>query len=222
MGLDLINSHVAKIILAIEEGDSINQVSRKTGGSYGWTHQWVERLEEINVIERDRGIQIKDDEFAQDFEDLAKMVLEREIDYDDAYLLPNFSGLEYRYSHTDAVYIWTEGGYQIGRNQDDYPIFIDVLEDDINEWQAFFNEFSLESNIEERIQDGEPGIYYVLFPREEFESAWSDSASVMPLDETVEWAKKYEVNFQPALEMLDKMYDLELGVEYRERNVMEQ
>ena len=222
MGLDLINSHVAKIILAIEEGDSINQVSRKTGGSYGWTHQWVERLEEINVIERDRGIQIKDDEFAQDFEDLAKMVLEREIDYDDAYLLPNFSGLEYRYSHTDAVYIWTEGGYQIGRNQDDYPIFIDVLEDDINEWQAFFNEFSLESNIEERIQDGEPGIYYVLFPREEFESTWSDSASVMPLDETVEWAKKYEVNFQPALEMLDEMYELELGVEYRERNVMEQ
>lgn len=222
MGLDLINSHVAKIILAIEEGDSINQVSRKTGGSYGWTHQWVKRLEEINVIERDQGIQIKDDEFAQDFENLAKLVLEREIDYNDAYLLPNFSGLEYRYSHTDAVYIWTEGGYQIGRNQDDYPIFVDVVQDDITEWQAFFNEFSLESNIEERTQDGEPGIYYVLFPREEFESEWSDSASVMPLDETVEWATTYEVNFQPALEMLDKMYDLELGVEYRERNVMEQ
>jgi hypothetical protein len=46
-----------------------------------------------------------------------------------------------------------------------------------------------------------------------------ENASVMPLDETVEWAEQYRASFQPALEMVDEMCDLDLGVEYRERNV---
>lgn len=218
MGLSLINQHVAKILLATENGDSINQVSKKTGGSYGWTHQWIERLEEINVIKRDNGIQIKDEELAEKYRSLARSVLSKDIGLEDAYLLPNYAGMEYRFSRTDAVYIWTRGGYQIGRSQDDYPILIDILEGDLERWKQFLDGFAVDYSVDER--EGE-GIYFVLFPRENFESEWFENSRVTPLDETVEWAQRYEVNFQPALEMLDEMYDLDLGVEYRERNVIQ-
>jgi hypothetical protein len=42
--LDTVNQHVAKTLLAVEDGDSINRVSQKIGSSYGCTHNWVERL----------------------------------------------------------------------------------------------------------------------------------------------------------------------------------
>ncbi|MFB6198482.1 MAG: hypothetical protein ABEI52_09495, partial [Halobacteriaceae archaeon] len=59
---------MAKIVLATEDGDSISRISMKIGASYGWTHKWVERLEEIGVIERDDGIHIVDAAFAEQFE----------------------------------------------------------------------------------------------------------------------------------------------------------
>ena len=216
--LDTVNQHVAKTLLAVEDGDSINRVSQKIGSSYGWTHNWVERLEELEVIERDNGIRIKDREFAEEFRDVVKAVLKRSIELEDAYLLPNFAGMKYRYTKTDAVFIWTKGGYQIGRNHESYPVFIDVLEDDVEEWQSFLDSLGITSSIEER-PDLE-GIHYVLFPRQEFEVKWFENAYVPPLQETVDWARKYEVNFQPALEMLDEMYDLGMGVEYSERSTL--
>lgn len=218
MGFDLVNQYVARLLLAIERGDSINRVSKKAGVSYGYTHQWIERLEEIGVVERDDGIRVSDDEFLRAFEGAARTVLSRSVDLEDAYLLPNFSGMDYRFSRTDAVFVWTKGGYQIGRDRNDYPIFIDVLVDDEAAWHRFFDAYSLESVVEERTA-GEPGIYFVIFPQEDFETAWFENASVTPLEETVAWARTYEANFQPALEMLDEMYDLGLGVTYSERNV---
>lgn len=212
--LDTVNQHVAKIILATADGDSINRIAKKTRSSYGWTHHWIERLAEIGVIERDDGVRITDQPFAESFESVAKTVLRRAMELEDAYLLPNFTGLEYAYTKTDAVYHWTRGGYQIGRSQSDYPIFIDVLEADVEAWQQFFAEFGLATRIEDR--SGE-GIYFVLFPREGIEAEWQENASVIPLQDTVDWMKQYAVNFEPALEMVDEMYDLDLGFEYRER-----
>lgn len=218
MSLDLVNPHVTRILLAAENGDSINRIAEKAGGSYGWTHKWVERLEDVDVLKRDGGVHIEDEAFVERFEAVAKTAFGRNVSLDDAYLLPNFSGLTYRYSHTDAVFVWTKGGYQIGRNQDDYPIFIDVYEDELAKWAGFLDGFSMEYSVEDRIDGAD--IYFVLFPREEFESDWVENASVTPLDETIAWMQEYEVNFQPALEMLDEMYDLDLGVRYRERNVL--
>lgn len=140
-----------------------------------------------------------------------------DTDLEDAYLLPNFSGMEYRFSSTDAVFTWTKGGFQIGRNQRDYPIFIDISTEDVSEWKRFFTDFGQEFSLEDRIEEGEPGIYYVVNPQKEgIESDWVENSRVMPLEETVEWMLEYEVNFQPALEMVDSMYDLDLGATYRE------
>lgn len=219
MGLDFVNRHVVKIMLAVEDGDSINRLSEKIDSSYSYTYEWVTRLEDIGVIERDNSIQITDQEFVESFEDVARTVLKRDLALSEAYLLPNFSGLAYRYSKIDAIYIWTKGGYQIGRNQDDYPIFIDVYETEVEDWQQFFRSFDIETSIQER--PGADGIHFVLTPiQEEMNTDKVESAFVLPLEETVEWAEQYRANFQPALEMLNEMYDLGLDVSYRERNVM--
>ena len=220
MGLDFVNRHVAKIMLAVENGDSVNQLSEKIDSSYSYIYEWVNRLEEIGVIERDSSIRITDEEFIESFENVARTVLKRDMTLSEAYLLPNFTGLEYRYSKTDAVYIWTKGGYQIGRNHDDYPIFIDIHENDIKDWRQFFRSFDIETSVQERTETD--GVHFVLNPiQKEMDVDRVESASVLPLDETVGWAEQYQANFQPALEMLDEMYDLGLGVEYRERNVMQ-
>jgi hypothetical protein len=127
--------------------------------------------------------------------------------------------MAYRYAQTDAVFMWTKGGYQIGRSQDDYPIFIDVSEADVAEWKQFFDEFAQDYRIGERAAEAD-GIYYVLFPQDDFEIEWVEHAAVPPLDETVAWAQEYEVNFQPALELLDEMYDIGVDVTYRERETL--
>lgn len=215
--LELVNQYVTKILLAAEDGDSINRISEKIGASYSYTYEWIERLEEIGVVERDGGVHITDTEVAGAYQSLARAVLRRRMELEDAYLLPNFAGMEYAYTKTDAVFIWTRGGYQIGRTRDDYPMFITVLEDDVAAWQEFFASFGVASSVEERAGEG---IYFVLFPQEEFAAEWMENAYVTPLDETVAWAKQYEVNFQPALEMLDEMYEVGLDVEYRERETL--
>lgn len=219
MSLDFVNPHVTKILLAVEPGDSINRIAQKTGGSYGWTHRWIERLEDRGVIERDDGVYVTDEEFQDAFAAVAQTVLARDLDLEDAYVLPNFAGMDYRYAQTDAVYLWTKGGYQIGRNREDYPIFIDVEADDVDEWAAFFDGFGVAYRIGERDPEG-AGIYYVLFPQDDFEAEWVENAAVPPLQETVAWAEQYAANFQPALELLAEMYDLELDVTYRERETL--
>lgn len=219
MSLELINKHAAKIILAIEPGDSINQISRKTGSSYGWTHKWIKKLEESDVIEDKEGWRVRDEEVAEQYEGLAQSVFSRDMDLEEAYLLPNFSGMEYRFSKIDAVYIWTKGGYQITRSKDDYPIFIDILEEDIEDWKNYLENFSIDYTIENR-KENTDGIYYILDPQQEIESTWLENAPVTPLDETVDYAMEYRYNFEPALEMLDEMYDLGLDVEYSERKAL--
>lgn len=113
--MEFVNRHVAKLLLAVEDGDSINRVSEKIDTSYSYTHEWVTRLEEIGVVERADGIHVVDEDFIASFEDVARTVITRGLTVDEAYLLPNFSGLAYRYSKSDAVFVWTKGGYQIGR-----------------------------------------------------------------------------------------------------------
>jgi DNA-binding Lrp family transcriptional regulator len=212
--LDVVNQHVAKFVLASEDGDSINRIAEKIGASYGWTHKWVTQLEEIGVVDRRDGVVITDNDFAAAFETAAKTVIRRGIELDDAYLLPNFAGMEYAYTKTDAVYVWTKGGYQIGRNQNDYPIFIDVVANEVDAWEEFFAEFGVDARIAER---GGDGIYVVLFPQDDIEAEWVEHAAVTPLQDTIEWMQEHAANFQPAFEMIDEMYDVDLGVTYRER-----
>ena len=89
---------------------------------------------------------------------------------------------------------------------------------DVEEWREVCQGVGIKSSDGER--PGAEGNRFGLYPQEGREVDRVEHASVGPLTGAVEWAEKYRANFQPALEMLDEMYDLGLGVEYRERNVM--
>jgi len=213
--LETVNKHMAKISLAMQEGDSIREISRKTGSSYGWIYKWIKKLEELEIVETtSKGIHLIDRETIDRFKELSRSILSKKIDLEDAYLLPNFSGMKYAYTKTDAVWIWTKGGYQIGRSRENYPLFIKILEKDLNKWRNFFKQYSIECKVNER---AEKGIHFVLSPEKEFKREKEGKYSVIPLQETVEWAEKHKHSFQPALEMLKEMHDLDIDVEYRER-----
>ncbi len=61
------------------------------------------------------------------------------------------------------------------------------------------------------------GVFYVLHPRERFVAEDVEGASVVPLKETVRFCRENVFTYQPALEILDEMYGLRLGIEYSEK-----
>ena len=216
--IDIMNPYVIKILITARDGDSIRAISKKIVLSYAWTYKWVEKLVEIGIMKR-KGQKIKvntEDVTYQAFLRLIKTSLQQHLDLSDAYALPHLSGLTYAFTETDAVFIWTDGGYNIARSRDSYPMFIDVLEKDIEQWKTFFNNVavSVTANIEKQ-----KGIYFVLIPKKEINKTVKNDVYVIPLEDTVTYAQKYIYNFQPALEMLDQMYHLNMNIQYAEKGV---
>ena len=213
--LDLVNPYVAKILISAKDGDSIRGVSKKIMESYGWTYKWVLELEKIGAIERKaQELYIhKENYFYKEMYSLAKNLLKNNLSLNDAYLLPNLTGLDYIFIDIDAVFIWTKGGYNIGRSKSSYPIFIEILENDKDKWEEFFSGLNAKYAFR---NEKKKGIYFIISRSEYIEKEYCEKIPVLPLANTVEWAKKYRFNFEPALEMLDKMYRLKLGIKYAE------
>ena len=204
--LELINPYVAKISVSIRDGDSIRHISKKIQESYGWTYKWVLELEKIRALKRKKQeIYInKNNSFYREVIKFIKKSL-CNLSLSDAYLLPNLAGLDYIFIGIDAVFIWTKRGYNIGRSKNSYPIFIEVLEKDKADWQRYFSKLNVKytfRNVRKK------GIYFVISLSKSIEKEYCEQIPVLPLAKTVEWAKKYSFNFEPALEMLDEMYNL--------------
>nr|WP_211290265.1 hypothetical protein [Natrinema ejinorense] len=60
---------------------------------------------------------------------------------EEAYVIPQFGDWLFAFTRIDAVYVWTQGSYHVGREPDDYPLFLAVLEADIDAWQRFSEQF---------------------------------------------------------------------------------
>ena len=211
--LELINPYIAKILVSAKSGDSIRSISKKIQESYGWTYKWVLELENIGAIARKKQeVYInKDNIFYKYAAKFVKDSLSSNLSLNDAYLLPNLTGLEYIFTSIDAVFIWTKGGYNIGRSKNSYPIFINVLENDKTEWQKYFSKLNIRYTLK---NERKKGIYFVISFSGAVEKEYCEGVPGLPLAKTVEWAKKYSFNFQPALEMLDEMYNLKIGIKY--------
>jgi DNA-binding Lrp family transcriptional regulator len=209
----------AKIVLAVQRGDSINRVASKIDVSYSWVYNWIERLEDAEIISiTDSGIQIVDHEMRQQYAEMMAALYSREaISQEDAYVITHFAGMEFAYTEIDAAYVWTHGGYQIARGHDDYPVFIEVHDRDVERWIAFFQQFGVETTINERpdADDVEGNVHYVLFPKTDgIDAEWVDGNPVIPLDDAVDQMMQNRPAYEPALEIISSEFEVDIDASH--------
>ena len=124
--------------------------------------------------------------------------------------------MEYAYTGIDAVYVWIRGGYQVARDPEDYPLFIAVHESDLDAWTAFFDRFGIPTAEERQsAEDLDGAIQVVLEPRSQIEAEMVDGRPVIPLQETVAFANESYATFESALDLLGRMYDVDVDAAYR-------
>src|SRR3989338_1285223 len=125
--------------------------------------------------------------------------------------------MKHAFRSQDAVFFWTNGGYQADRFAGFYPISIKVRKQDLRKWKSFFA-----SKGKTFCVSGAPvkktlfGVFYVLHTEADFKAARTGKFSVVPLAEAVDFCKSRIYSYEPALEMLDEMYKLGLKVKHRE------
>jgi len=207
-----------KVILALDPGDSISGVARKIDENRETIRRVVNRLEEAGYVVYDDGLQLVD----QTIRDAGLEFLTAATDISppsisEAYVLPQFAGMEYAFTAIDAVYVWTRGGYQVASDPEDYPLFIAVHESELDAWTEFFDRFEIPTSEERQpTEDLDGTIQVVLEPRSQIEAEMVDGRPVIPLQKTVAFADEHYAHFQSALDMLDRMYDdIDTDANYR-------
>jgi hypothetical protein len=207
-----------KTLLAINPGDSISGVARKIDENRETIRRVVNALEDKGYVEYTHGLTGVDPTVRET--GLSFLAASADVDspsIPDAYVLPQFAGLEFAYTSIDAVYIWTRGGYQVAREPDDYPLFIAVDEADLDDWKQFFGRFEIPVAQERQpTEEIDQSIQFVLKPCTTVEADTVDGRPVIPLRETVEFAQDHYATFQSALDMLGRMYEeIETDADYR-------
>jgi DNA-binding Lrp family transcriptional regulator len=216
---EVLDDTAAQVILAIESGDSIRRVSQHLHTPYETVRQAVNRLENAGYVTYDDGLAVVDERVRDATGELVTAsagVSPPSIE--EAYVIPQFGDWPFAFTRIDAVYVWTQGGYHVGREPDDYPLFLAVRERDVDDWEAFFHSFDLPTAFERQPQDELDGaLHIVLEPRPSLDIEHVEGYPVIPRAETIEYMRENYAQFQSALAMLDRMYDdLDLGVTYRE------
>jgi hypothetical protein len=133
---------------------------------------------------------------------------------DEAYDFLRRARLPYALTGADGVFVWTRGGYNANRFSGSYPIYTRIPKAEISNWERFLRETGKKYTIEGKPAETMYGIYYVLLPEDAIESRSVDGLSVEPLERTVEFCLREPYTYEPALEMLDKKYNLGLGANY--------
>jgi len=127
------------------------------------------------------------------------------------------AGLEYAFTGPDAVFIWTKGGYNADRFLGFYPVHVSVIRKDLKGWKRFFKAKNCRFYVkDEPIKETLFGLFYVLYPEARISYGKVEGMPVIPLRETVKFCKDNIYTYEPALEMLDEMYNLGLRISYKE------
>lgn len=209
----------AQVVLSVEPGDSIRRVAQRLQTPYETVRQAVNRLEDAGYLQYDDGLFVTE----QRVRDAARELVAASADVsppsiEEAYVVPQLGDWPFAFARIDAVYVWTQGGYQVGRTPDDYPLFLAVREGDVDQWLDFFDQFGLSAAFERRPREQrDDPLQVVLDVQPELDPAEVEGHPVVSREETIEYMQDNYVQFQSALSMLDRMYDdLDLGVAYRE------
>jgi len=209
MNLELINPHMLKILIAVKKEDSINALSHRIKLSYGWTYKWVKELadKEVFRLTRMRIYLNKDNEFYKKTINYIKQILCKDIKF--YYEVLSLFGIKYCFTKTDSVFVWTKGGYNIGRYRDFYPIFIKIKK----EYKDIFEDYCKRLNLK---INAKKGIFYQPYYLNDFDIDYCEDIPVDSLDNTIKFMHKYIYNFEPALEMIKEMYNKKIKVKYKE------
>ncbi|HIH17683.1 MAG TPA: hypothetical protein HA282_06095 [Nanoarchaeota archaeon] len=207
MEIGLLNPHVIKILTSARKEDTIIGISKRINLSYGWTNKWVNELIKEGVFkEKWRGIILQEDN--KTYQKILKFIKDiKDVRF--YYSVLNLFGIEYCFTKTDAVYVWTEGRYNIARYKRFYPIFIKINESDYPIFLEYCRKLGLSINSKE-------GIFYSPEVLKRVKAVKRHGFFVEPLDETIKFMQKNIYNFQPALEMIQETSGRKLGIKYRE------
>jgi len=164
---EVLDDTAAQTILAIESGDSIRRVAQHLHTPYETVRQAVNRLEDAGYVSYDDGLTVVDERVRDAARELvAASAGVSPPSIEETYAIPQFSDWPFAFTRIDAVYVWTQGGYQVGREPDDYPLFLAVREQDVDAWETFFESFDLPTAFERQPQDELDGpLQIVLEPR---------------------------------------------------------
>ena len=210
MNIDTINPYVIKILISVRKEDSISSISRRIGLSYGWTHKWVTELVKEGILkEKWKGVVLQ--EKNKTYQEILKFIRNNLSETSLYYSVLNLFGIEYCFTKTDAVYFWTEGGYNIARYREYYPIFIKIKSEDYPIFLLYCKKLNLKINAKK-------GVFYYPEVLDNFKFAKKGDYSIEPLNETISFMSKNIYNFEPALEMIDEMYKKKLNIRYKELN----
>ena len=212
MKIDLLNPYVTKILISAKDGDSVASISKRIKLSYGWTHKWInELIKECIFKEKWRGIILQKNN--KEYKAILKFIKENFNNISFYYSALDLFGIKYCFTKTDAVYIYTKGGYNVARYRDFYPIFIKIKKSDYKNFLYYCKKLGLKIN-------SKKGVFYNPEILDDFKINKVNKTPVEPLDESIEFMKKNIYNFQPALEMIQEIYNKKLNIKYREVNYL--
>jgi len=143
--------------------------------------------------------------------------LAKKTNVPEGYELVKQAAMKYAFTGPDAVFFWTKGGYQADRFFGFYPIHVLMKKTDLTNWKDFFRSKGKMFYVkDEPVKQTLFGVFYVLYPRVDFEMDRVEGFNVIPLKETVVFCEEKIYSYEPALEMLDEMYNLGLKARYKE------
>jgi len=142
--------------------------------------------------------------------------LAKRTDVAGAYELLKEAKIDYALTGPDAVFFWTKGGYQVDRFFGFYPIHLKVRKGDLSRWKEFLKSRGKRFHVKgEKVRKTLFGLFYLLYPEKDFRFVERDGFKVVPLEEAVRFCEENIYAYEPALEMLDEMYNLGLKIRYR-------
>lgn len=218
---EVFDGTAVQVLLGLNSGDSIRSVAQRIGTPYETVRQAVNELESAGFVEYDNGLYLTGEEVRERMLALLSATARTSSpSIEEAYTIPHFGDWPFAFTRIDAVYVWTQGGYQIGRSPEDYPLFLAVHQDDADDWREFFSELGFPVSTERQsIDETDTALQIILEPRDQLEIETVEGHPVIPREETIEYMEENYAAFASGLDMLNRMYDdLSLDVSYREND----
>jgi hypothetical protein len=126
---ELFGETAVRVLFATESGNSIRYVALYLHAPDETVRQAVTRLEDADYLAYDDGLFVTDDRVREAARDLlAAGTSVNPASIEEVCVLPQFGDWPFAFARIDAVYVWTQEGYQVGRDPDDYPLFLAVRE----------------------------------------------------------------------------------------------